>query len=108
VFMRRLLHAVLVGVAHQFHAADTKRMAAMEAMFTRVKELLSKDTLHALLSLSASVQVEGEQLRVCVQGAEGQVGGVEGASSVAYYPVYIVNDINLLTALEGARSLVDA
>ena len=130
----RLLHAVAVAVAQKVWKMSGKQLVWLDKVFDHLQEYLSKDSLDALVCLHAKAAVEDGVLRFMLSGDVPDNGGVSsntvisqaaaaalaggglgaigaGSSGVAaaagVWPVYIINDVNMLTVLETVKLMMD-
>ncbi len=82
----------------------------------------AQDSLDALVCLHARAEVQDDSLRISITGNDGRQpqqpqqrkassgGGAAAAASTAgdaVYPVYVVNDVNLLQVLDTVKLMMD-
>jgi len=110
----RLLHVLMAAGARRFRGLPAESLKTLDAFFGHTLELVSKDALDAMacLRLRAGVREGGElvvTLSGDVDGGDGdKAGGAPPAAAQPAWPVYCINDVNLLTVVEAIKMMVAA
>ncbi|WIA20415.1 hypothetical protein OEZ85_004831 [Tetradesmus obliquus] len=115
----RLLHIVALAVVLKFlpgSGSSSKRLEYVNKVFGHVAEYLGRDCLDLLLCLDvAAASSEAGGLQVSVQGVSpaaagggsSSSGGAVCRSGSPSWPVYVINDVNLLTVLDTVKLIMD-
>eukprot|EP00775_Hariotina_reticulata_P002642 gene2642-2943_t len=119
----RLLQVASLAVALKFFDSSSKRMAWLSKVFSHIAEYVGRDCLDLLACLDLAAAATGSgslQLKLrgaapghssCSSGVEGKAAGngtADGSTADGIlWPVYVINDVNLLTVLDTVKLILD-
>ncbi|KAG2489303.1 hypothetical protein HYH03_012135 [Edaphochlamys debaryana] len=115
----RVLQAVVIALVLKFHAADSYSIRFWNRAFDQLHEYLSRGSLDLAVCLSARATMDRttDRLRVELSGQDLNASHTPGAAGAGaagggllgrVCPVYLLNDINLLTVLDSVKLLSEA
>jgi hypothetical protein len=102
------MHAMCMAVAYRLYGWDARQLRTLDAFFMHLHEYTSRDVLDLVAAISVKAECQGEQLRVVLSGDHSAgPGAVAAAVGQQVWPVYFVNDVNLLTVLDTFKLVMD-
>ncbi|GLC71375.1 hypothetical protein PLESTF_001108700 [Pleodorina starrii] len=120
----RVLQAVVIALVLKFHSADSYSIRFWNRAFNQLHEYLSRGSLDlaVCLSLRATMDRPTDRLRLELSGqdlnappqqtAAGGGGGGGGGGGQGLLgrvcPVYLLNDVNLMTVFDSVKLLMEA
>lgn len=103
----RLLHVLAASAAVNFKYMDSEQVHTLHKVFRIMHEYVSKDTLDALLCFVMKADVVDDQLVIKLSGDVDSDGGGGGGAQPVSWPLYCINDINLVTVVDSIKMLME-
>lgn len=112
---RRVLQAVVIALVLKFHSADSYSIRFWNRAFNQLHEYLSRGSLDlaVCLSVRAAMDRPSGRLRVELSGQDLNAAGAGGANGGGQgllggvCPVYLLNDVNLMTVFDSVKLLTE-
>lgn len=106
----RLLQGVFLGMAQRFGQLSRKHLTWLDTVFSHMHEYMSKDVLDVLLGVTVKAECVDEVLRLSLSGdtrAQQAAGASGEGGGRNVWPVYVVNDLNMVTVVESIKLLME-
>ncbi|KXZ48833.1 hypothetical protein GPECTOR_25g418 [Gonium pectorale] len=113
----RVLQAVVIALVLKFHAADSYSIRFWNRAFNQLHEYLSRGSLDVAVCLSVRAAVDRPTGRLRIE-LSGQDLNAPASSSAAaaggdgllgrVFPLYLLNDVNLMTVLDSVKLLTES